>query len=136
MHLHTAIHIAASPAEVWAVLTDFDSYPQWNPFVRWLKGRPVVGQQIEVALPGMNFKPEVLVFEAGKEFRWKGKLWIKGLFDGEHFFVLQPHGNGTLFQHGEHFGGLLLPLFKGMIESKTKAGFEEMNRALKARVEG
>lgn len=32
------IDIAAPPKAVWAVLTDYDRYPQWNPFVTKLSG--------------------------------------------------------------------------------------------------
>ncbi len=37
-HLHTEIQIEADPAEVWAVLTDFDRYPDWNPFLVDVRG--------------------------------------------------------------------------------------------------
>ena len=36
--------------------------------------------------------------------------------------------------HAETFNGLLVPFFDRVLE-KTRQGFEEMNRALKARVE-
>jgi uncharacterized protein YndB with AHSA1/START domain len=32
--LHTEIEIDASAERVWDILTDFASYPQWNPFIR------------------------------------------------------------------------------------------------------
>src|SRR3972149_2322813 len=31
--IHTEIQINAAPESVWAVLIDFPSYPQWNPFI-------------------------------------------------------------------------------------------------------
>ena len=36
----------------------------------------------------MTFKPNILVFEENKELRWLGKLFFKGLFDGEHKFEI------------------------------------------------
>jgi hypothetical protein len=139
--LTTSILIKAAPEKVWEVLTDFESYPSWNPFIRSLTGDVATGKKIRVTLhpPGgsaMTFKPKVLAFDPSHEFCWLGHLWIKGLFDGEHRFVLQDNGDGTtLFLHSEHFGGILLPLFQKMLETKTKAGFEQMNEALKKRVE-
>ena len=35
----SSIEIAASPERVWQVLTDFASYPKWNPFILSLSGR-------------------------------------------------------------------------------------------------
>lgn len=135
-HIETRIIIHATPEQVWHAFTQFNTYPEWNPFVSKLTGTPVVGQKITVKLPGMTFNPKVLVYNANREFRWAGKLWLKGLFDGEHYFILQDNGNGTTtFIQGEHFKGFLLPLFKHMLDTKTVAGFNAMNEALKKRVE-
>ena len=46
--LHTEIEIAAPPERVWAVLTDFGSYPEWNPFIRQISGHPAVGSHLDV----------------------------------------------------------------------------------------
>jgi hypothetical protein len=32
----------------------------------------------------MTIRPVIMKFDPGKELRWKGKLGIGGLFDGEH----------------------------------------------------
>lgn len=45
--LYTEITIKATPEKVWAVLTDFSAYPSWNPFVKSIKGTPVVGRPID-----------------------------------------------------------------------------------------
>ena len=39
--ISAAIDIAATPQQVWAVLADLDSYPQWNPFIRSASGQLV-----------------------------------------------------------------------------------------------
>jgi uncharacterized protein YndB with AHSA1/START domain len=36
--LEKTIEIDATPDEVWAVLTDFDDYDKWNPFVTSISG--------------------------------------------------------------------------------------------------
>ena len=139
--LITEIKIKANPTKVWAVLTDFRSYSTWNPFIKSLTGNVQVGNTIMARLEppkasGMTFKPKVLVFEANKKFVWLGHLFIKGLFDGEHSFELIDNLDGTTtFIQSEKFGGILIPLFKKMLDTNTKEGFESMNNELKERVE-
>ena len=137
----TTISISASPERVWAVLIDFARYPEWNPFVRSIEGSPSEGSALKVTIqpPGgkaMTFRPIVLRHSVGREFRWKGKVLLPGLFDGEHYFGLAPAADGsTQFAHGERFSGLLVPLFRSALDRNTKAGFEAMNLALKQRLE-
>lgn len=132
----TSIIINAPIHEVWKVLSDFSRYPEWNPFVLSLTGDVKKGNRIRVKLPGMNFSPVVKAFETNKELRWLGHLFIPGLFDGEHRFELVDKGNNTTgFIHAERFSGILVPLFRKMLDTTTKAGFENMNDALKMRVE-
>ncbi len=84
----------------------------------------------------MSFRPTVLVADPNRELRWLGHLWVRGLFDGEHSFSIEPLGEGRVrFVQRERFGGLLLPLLSKMLDGDTRRGFEEMNRALKLRSE-
>ena len=62
---------------------------------------------------------------------------MPGLFDGEHVFTIEPLGeNRVHLVQREIFKGLLVPLLAPMgVFRSTLRGFEEMNRALKARAE-
>jgi hypothetical protein len=138
--IETSIDIAASPARVWSVLTDFAAYPQWNPFITRIAGAPVVGGRLVVTIqpPGrkaMMFRPVVLVATPDVELRWRGRLLMPGLFDGEHAFRLAPAGGGCRLDHGEVFTGLLSGLLGGTLPA-TRRGFLAMNEALKTRAEG
>ena len=132
------ISIDASPEQVWQVLVDFSSYSSWNPFITSIKGYAKEGEYLNVTIeskPGskMNFKPEILVLTPNEELRWKGKLFIKGLFDGEHYFILERQANGsTQFKHGEVFTGLLVKPLISIIGTETEKGFNAMNASLKA----
>ena len=139
--INTEIVIKAKTEEVWAVLTDFDNYQKWNPFIKLIKGQVVVGNRITVRLEppgasGMNIRPKVLAFVANKEFRWIGHLLLPGLFDGDHRFELVDNKNGTTtFKQSEKFKGLLIPLFKKLLDINTTNGFRQMNEKLKNIVE-
>ncbi|WP_222706985.1 SRPBCC domain-containing protein [Neolewinella aurantiaca] len=135
LHIQTTIQLPAPPEKVWAVLTDFDSYPRWNPFVTRAEGDWAVGNTVAITAGGMDFKPKVLAFTPDRELRWKGKLLFNGIFDGEHYFLLTDNCDGTTeLEHGECFTGLLVPAFRKKLETETKAGFEEMNLALLERM--
>ena len=139
--LHSEIEIDAPAERVWHLLTDFASYPQWNPFIRSISGQPTKGEKLEVRIEppggrGMTFKPKVLNAEPNRELRWLGHLLVPGLFDGEHSFIIQPlEENRVRFVQREAFKGLLVPLFARSLDNSTQRGFEEMNRALKERTE-
>ena len=139
--LVSQIEIQASAQRVWQLLTDFGSFPQWNPFIRRAKGNVRVGERLEVNIQpsgasGMTFRPTVLKAESNRELRWLGHLLIPGLFDGEHIFTIEPLGtNRVRFVQREIFTGLLVPLFTKGLDTKTRRSFEEMNRALKVRAE-
>ncbi|NNJ56582.1 MAG: SRPBCC domain-containing protein [Bacteroidia bacterium] len=135
LEIKTTIEINASSGKVWQVFTDFDSYPKWNPFIKKLIGNVEEGATIEIQLPGMTFKPNVQVYRKNSELKWLGHLLFKGLFDGQHRFQLIEKEGVTTFVHSEKFNGILVPLFKKKLISETKLEFEEMNRALKKRVE-
>jgi hypothetical protein len=139
--LHTEIEIQASSDHVWAVLTDFAAYPSWNPFIVQAAGQPVPGNRLELRmqLPGrrpMTFRPTVLESTPARRLRWLGHLLVRGLFDGEHTFTIEPSGSGQVrLTQQEEFRGLLVPLILAFIAKPTQEGFHQMNQALKARVE-
>jgi hypothetical protein len=139
--LHSEIDIQASDERVWQLLTDFASFPQWNPFILRASGEPKTGTRLEVTIQpsgarGMTFRPTVLKAESKRELRWLGHLLIPGLFDGEHSLTIQPlEANRVRFVQHEIFTGILVPLFAHSLDTDTRRGFEEMNQALKMRAE-
>lgn len=139
--LQTEIEINAASERVWSILTDFARYPEWNPFIRSIQGDVVQGARLEVRIQpsgakGMTFRPSVLAADAGRELRWLGHFLFPGIFDGEHCFEIEPIAAGKVrFRQSERFSGILVSLFRGSLDRDTRRGFEEMNRALKARAE-
>ena len=138
--IDTEIAIAATPARVWRVLTDFDAYPDWNPFIRAVEGTAEAGTRLSVTIEAggsrHRFRPVLLQATPERALRWLGRGGFPGLFDGEHGFFLEAEGGGTRLRQEETFQGFLVPLLWRGVEPATRAGFEAMNRALKARAEG
>jgi hypothetical protein len=114
--IETGIQIDAPARRVWALLTDSARFPDWNPFI-------------------MRFKPTVLTVHPERELRWKGKLLIPGIFDGEHYFLLDPIGESrTHLTHGENFSGFLITALSATL-SATEGGFNAVNVASKQQAE-
>jgi hypothetical protein len=138
--IETSIEIDAPPKRVWALLTNFALTPTWNPFIKSISGNLAKGARLSVHIvppgkSGMHFHPTVLSVRPERELRWLGHLLISGLFDGEHYFLLDPLGESqTRLTQGEKFSGLLVGLLSGTL-SATEAGFKAMNTALKQEVE-
>ena len=139
--LDTSIGIDASPARVWGILTNFSDYPRWNPFIRSIAGELEVGATLVASIepPGgraMRFRPTIVEIDPQRELRWKGKLLIPGLFDGEHWFRLRSVSERhVVFEHGEQFSGMLVPRFRPTLDGSTRNGFVAMNEALKREAE-
>lgn len=139
--IKTQITIEATPDRVWEVLTDFEKYSGWNPFIKSIQGKVQTGEKIIVRLEppgakGMTFKPRVLAFDKNKQFRWIGHLFFPGLFDGEHRFELIDNGDGTTtFIQAEKFKGILVRMLSKMLDGSTLNGFKAMNERLKIEAE-
>ena len=142
-HMHqieTQIEIESPVERVWSLLINFASYSRWNPFIRSIEGTLKVGESLDVFIqpPGSNgmwFRPTVLAVDQNRELRWKGKLFLSGLFDGEHYFWIESKPGGLTFHQGETFSGILVPLFRRSLDGVTKQGFVAMNEALKRETE-
>lgn len=141
MHVvRTRIDIAAPASRVWQVLTDFDAYPQWNPFIVSATGVAEAGAVLENVIVNngstMRFRPTVLAAVPGRELRWIGRLWVRGLLDGEHSFVIEETGPKSVrLTHAETFTGALVALPFVRRKLDVRDAFGAMNTALKQRAE-
>ena len=117
----TKIQINASPSIVWGIVTDFENYGKWNPFIREISGLKREGSTIQVFIKppnsnGMKFRPKILNMNQ-KEIKWLGKLWVPKIFDGEHSLTIKKlDEKKVLFIQKEQFNGLLVPLFTNTVK--------------------
>jgi len=137
----TEIEINAPPSRVWQVLTDFEKYPTWNPFIKKISGIAAGNEKLEVHMPDprggtMVFTPTVLAAERDRELRWLGKS-EGDVFNGEHHFLIEPseNNNNVRFTQSEKFTGSMVASLEGWIDTAVRQNFENMNRALKQRAE-
>jgi hypothetical protein len=139
--IRTEIDIKASPEKAWEVLTDFNSFPQWNPFIRQISGSPKIGTKIKIQLhtsggKSRTYRPTVTKVEPNHELRWFGKSIIPGIFNGERIFtidLLKP--NHVRFVHMEIFTGLGVALVGNRLDKDMNESFVKMNKAFKEKVE-
>lgn len=133
------VTINAARADVWAVLCDLDRYPEWHPHIRQAAGTIQVGNRVvfKMAPPGrrpFTIRPRVIAAQPGTELRLLGRLPV--VFSGEHSFALSPLGSDrhTQVVQSETYRGLVVP-FIGKTIAATRIEFDEVNQALKRRVE-
>ncbi|HUG47066.1 MAG TPA: SRPBCC domain-containing protein [Candidatus Limnocylindria bacterium] len=139
--IRSAIEVRAPLEVVWQVLTDFGAYPEWNPHLRQVRGKPRLGRRISIVSqpPGarrMRFRPLIVAWLPPHELRWRSTFVTPRLFSGEHGFRLEPLGDERVrFVQDETFRGLLVPLFSRFRLHATRRGFEQVNQALRERAE-
>ncbi len=135
MQLRTEIELAAPPKRVWAALVKFNQYPTWNPFLTEVIGRAEIGSKLEVRYSftdGSETRLRVKVLRARKseELRWVSHLWIRGLFDLEHFFLLSAsESGGTRLVQGADASGRMVNRMGSRLTHLVR-GFVGMNEAL------
>lgn len=141
--IRTATSVDAPADTVWGVLTDFERYPEWNPFLVSVETRLVAGAPVamRVRLGGreLALDARMLAVAPGREFRWAGPIarWKGVVFRGEHFFGVEPGGPASCrFLHGEDFGGVSLPLLGGWMQRTLVPAYHAMNQALARRAAG
>lgn len=138
--LSSEILINSSAQRVWEIITDFEDFAHWNPFIRRATGEIKAGARLEVFIQpsgakGTTFRPKVLKVNPNQELRWLGRLYLPWLFDGEHALIIEPASENTIkFIQCEKFTGLLVPFAHSLLLD-TQRGFEEMNRELKQKAE-
>ena len=135
---HTNIKINKPIKDVWVFLTDFESYPNWNPFVGELSGNIKEGETIKTRIIplGKSYYPKILSFKKEEELIWQGKQGAMFLLAGKHYYKLRSIDiNKTELLHGEYFTGLLSSFISKKLLKKMEKAFNDHNIALKQRVE-
>ena len=138
----TSIEIKSNPEKVWKVLTDFQLYKYWNPFIIEIAGSPTKGEKIKIELRTAAqktrvYRPVIIKVDPPTELRWHGKALLPLLLSGEHIFTIQENeGQDSIFTQKEIFKGLGAYLGNARMFNDIRKSFQMMNSSLKIRAEG
>jgi hypothetical protein len=138
--LISSVEIDAPASVVWQMLVDFDAFATWNPFITSAEGPVQVGGRLTLRMQPMTgsavtLRPTVVEVVEGRRLRWQGRFKVRGLFDADHLFVVEPRGADSRLVQQEKFSGLLVPFLQRSLDRGTLPAFHAMNKALKERAE-
>ena len=138
--IRTEIIINASSERVFNIITDLDKFEEWNPFIIKSQGTVKKGNRIKNTMKNGDklfvFKPRLVDVQENRSFEWLGSLFIKGLFDGHHYFHIEKITDHQVkFVQGENFNGILASFILKKIKDTTRNNFIALNQALKIRAE-
>jgi hypothetical protein len=137
----TSFEINAPATRVWEVLTDFRSYPQWNPQIPWASGSIEDGARIHLrlALPGRPAMDLSAVIEQARPcelLTWRGHVGAPWFFEGYRKFEIQPIAAARVrVTHVEDVHGLAAPVFAVVMGGPVARSQRALNDALRARAE-
>ncbi|MFJ6573588.1 SRPBCC family protein [Streptomyces sp. NPDC091292] len=128
--------IDAPPEKVWARLTDFSSYGEWNAtHTSFPKGGPAdlaVGGTFEENMKLMGFPAEVTwtieELETGRTFAIRGKGPM-GVIVGTRY-SLSPDGGATTVRIDGEFTGAAVSIMAGKLKDSATAALNESLRKL------
>jgi uncharacterized protein YndB with AHSA1/START domain len=128
------IEVAASPETVWAILTDFEHWPSWNPDVKSvsLSGDVSEGSEFRWKAGPATISSTLRRVERPHVLAWTGKTF--GI-DAGHEYRIEPRGTGTFVQTEESYAGFLPRLLPGRMETMLKEALDSGLRHLKAEAE-
>jgi hypothetical protein len=81
-NISTEIMVNATKEKVWTILTDFDNYKTWNPFIIHSSGQAVVGTKLTNTMKNkdsqMKFNPTIMTVKQYEYFDPLGVYFLKG----------------------------------------------------------
>jgi len=135
---HT-VEIQASTSNVWGVITDFDTYGEWNPFVVACRSTLEVGESIDMTVrifPAFTQKQREMILEhvPGKRLCYGVSGMPLGSLSSRRSHEVYPNDAGST-RYSSHFEltGWLAPVVQVLLGARLQAGFDGMTEALAQR---
>jgi phytanoyl-CoA hydroxylase len=143
LHIDTSVVIQAPVDVVWATLTDYASYADWNPYVVRADGAaeagarvavrtyPTVGDPAEGVTGELEYGIEVTVLEPLVRMGWVGADGDPALFHGDHLWEMVADGGATVVRHHERFSGSKAETILAKHGAGIRHDFGRFNAALR-----
>ncbi len=128
------IVIGAPFETVWALLTDIERWPQWQPDVSSarLEGELAVGAVFRWKAKGLGIASKVQALEQGRCIGWTGNsVGMRAV----HIWTLEPQGEGVRVATEESLSGWLAQIMKIFDPNFLEKSLESSLQVLKARAE-
>jgi hypothetical protein len=138
-----SVDIAAAPEAVWQVMTDFDRYPEWNPFAvrcstSLLPGDPI-DMSVAFILPGrrrLRQREWIRTHTPGREFSYSMAPVPFSALRSRRTQSITPLGDAqTRYTSRFELSGWLHPVVQLLLGARLHRGFHAMTAALLKRVE-
>jgi hypothetical protein len=88
-----AVVVDAPRAAIWSLLTEFDRYDEWNPYITRARGDASVGSTIELGFREAGDDTEVgtvLIVNPFRKIEWRTRVVAPGVLDREQIFRVLP----------------------------------------------
>lgn len=131
----TQVTIKSNPAEVWRILTDFEKYPDWHPYIKRIEGTLDRKSIIKVIYKKNDnqegvFSAYIIDNEVNKRLSWGGSLGF--IFRAKHYYLIEIVGADSVkLVQGEYWKGIFGGMYGNKIYEDTAHKFELMNNKLK-----
>ncbi|MFI7675927.1 SRPBCC family protein [Actinophytocola sp. NPDC049390] len=136
------VEIAAPASVVWAVLTDFAHYPQWNPYTVAVTSTLEIGTPIDLTLPNPDGsagtfvnREWVRVVEPPHHLRYDTASEMPGIFAVRDQWVTPLDDKRCTYHTTDTISGKYADKVMEMTGDWVKAGFDSVAIALQARAE-
>jgi uncharacterized protein YndB with AHSA1/START domain len=127
---------------VWAVLTDFARYPEWNPYTVRVEAVLAVGGRVVLHLPDPNAPGQVFetvewmsVVDAPHHLQYNTGTEIPGIHAVRDQWVEDLGGGRSSYRTTDVFNGDIAKVVYDLQGAWVTAGFNATAHALKARAE-
>ena len=133
--------IDAPPAVVWEVITDWDRYPEWNPFVVGCSSTLEVGDPIDMRVRvfpwfAQRQREWITEHEPGVRFCYSMGGVPRAILSSARCHTLTARSDGrTHYVSRFELRGLLAPVVGWTLGPRLASGFDAMSAAIRTRAE-